>query len=60
MVCKQSEIMTQRQHIMEALTDAYKKALMNRDAAKTLQSQSYWIDRLEAIATEYNRVLEEK
>lgn len=52
--------MTQRQHTLDALTSAYKRALMNRDAAKTLEAQSHWIDRLEAIATEYNRVLEEK
>ena len=51
--------MTQRQHTLDALTSAYKRALMNRDAAKTLEAQSLWIDRLEAIAAEYNRVLEE-
>jgi hypothetical protein len=51
--------MTHRQHILDALTSAYKRALMNRDAAQTLKAQSHWIDRLEVIATEYNRVLEE-
>ena len=59
MVRKQSKVMTQRQHTLDALTSAYKRAMMNRDAAKTLEAQSHWIDRLEAIATEYNRVLEE-
>ena len=51
--------MTHRQHMLDALTSAYKRALMNKDSAKTLKAQSHWIDRLEAIALEYNRLLEE-
>jgi len=51
--------MTHRQNTLDALTSAYKRALMNKNAAKTLKAESHWIDRLEAIATEYNKVLEE-
>ena len=51
--------MTQRQHILDDLTLAYKTALRNKDSAKTLKAQSHWIDLLEVIATEYNKVIEE-
>jgi hypothetical protein len=45
--------------MLDALTSAYKRALMNKDSAKTLKAESYWIDRLESIATEYNKVIQE-